>query len=414
MILVVEDDSTTSAHISRILTDRNYSVDSVSTGEEALATFNRKKHSLILMDIFLPGAYDGIEVARKITTSVPVPVLFISTGDDEELLDRLRATGGAGFIKKPFDARELIISVELALVAHHSQTTAHTLCPEELPGLVVEVNSDGIITWTNKSDEWFTQEIGLPSSPVFEHIAILAHDSEKNMLYNHIDHIRNEQNRYSHYIRFHAAASDEKWFEMHSHNRFNESGNYTGSTIILYDATNNVLKQNELTYYAYTDQLTGLPNRRVGYMMLEKELHRSRRNKSYLSVLMADIDGLKLVNDTLGHSAGDTHIYRAATVLDSSLRESDCVMRIGGDEFIILLPDSGPDGASKYISRVLQNIEQDNRNNPHQKPLHISLGYSIYAPGDTRTAGDLLDEADHKMYIAKKGEARYSEHLLRA
>jgi diguanylate cyclase (GGDEF)-like protein len=156
-------------------------------------------------------------------------------------------------------------------------------------------------------------------------------------------------------------------------------------------------------YLAHHDELTGLPNRRMFASHLTLALEQAARQKGSLAVVMLDLDGFKIVNDTLGHMAGDQVLRDVASVLRKNVRASDVVARIGGDEFIILLEGlSGESSARRFCDSIRSALDQ-----PiylHDQPLTISasVGVALY-PQDARDPIKLLRIADQRMYHRKKG-----------
>ncbi len=165
---------------------------------------------------------------------------------------------------------------------------------------------------------------------------------------------------------------------------------------IVRDITDRIRHEKELTYISLHDQLTGLYNRRY----FEKEIRRLDSSREHpIAVISADLDGLKLVNDTIGHSEGDRYLQAGAELLKSALRESDVLARVGGDEFALLLPRTGKAAAELLVNRIRRRLEQYNL---EQKslPLSISLGLAVSESPDY-SLEEVFRMADNNMYTEK-------------
>lgn len=152
----------------------------------------------------------------------------------------------------------------------------------------------------------------------------------------------------------------------------------------------------DLVVLAATDHLTGCLNRRAFSDRLDEEIDRAMRHCEPLSLVVADIDGFKYVNDTYGHPAGDEALKRAATTLRDRSRRSDIVARIGGDEFALLLPGVPLDAAVRYAQRVFDQYSTG------MGCLTFSAGVATLERSDP-TAERLFLEADRMMYHVKRG-----------
>jgi len=170
------------------------------------------------------------------------------------------------------------------------------------------------------------------------------------------------------------------------------------------DITYKYLKEKEIEYISLHDDLTGLYNRRF----FNEELKRLFNERSYpLALVVFDINGLKMVNDVLGHTWGDWLIKRVATVLKSSVRGVDLLARIGGDEFVLLMVNTDEEGVKKCISRIRKNLKEENEKD-NQPYISVSIGYAIQ-DGQFENPDKLFAEADRSMYGEKYSNRRNEE-----
>jgi len=153
---------------------------------------------------------------------------------------------------------------------------------------------------------------------------------------------------------------------------------------------------------AITDGLTMLYSRRYFLERLEEELRRSVRQRLSFSFLMADIDYFKQCNDTYGHLVGDVALKEIARLIKSTVREIDLVSRYGGEEFSILLPETGKEGAMRVAERLRRRIEHSIiKAYDESLKLTISIGISCF-PSDAKDSNTLIDKADTALYEAKR------------
>jgi diguanylate cyclase (GGDEF)-like protein len=150
------------------------------------------------------------------------------------------------------------------------------------------------------------------------------------------------------------------------------------------------------------DSLTGLFNRGFFFATVEREIQRSSRSGRRFGLLMMDLDGLKAINDRHGHFHGDQVLRAVAAVIKTGVRRIDTAARYGGDEFVVLLPETEPTGAYVLAEKIRQGVEDLGVTGPGFD-IHTSLSIGAVAyPDDGLTADDLLISADRAMYVSKR------------
>jgi diguanylate cyclase (GGDEF)-like protein len=152
---------------------------------------------------------------------------------------------------------------------------------------------------------------------------------------------------------------------------------------------------------ATTDELTGLYNRRALEERLAAEISRSLRHQLHTSVLLIDLDRFKIINDTLGHAAGDRLLIQVGRILRQQCRALDVVGRLGGDEFLVILPMTKPAEAQVFVGRVQASMRQMEQESPEFGPCTLSMGIAE-SPRHGTTVSSLLAAADTALYKAKR------------
>jgi len=156
----------------------------------------------------------------------------------------------------------------------------------------------------------------------------------------------------------------------------------------------------QLDHLAHQDSLIDLPNRRGFLRELERLIARVKRYGDKAAMLFVDVDGLKAINDSFGHLAGDQALIQVADLLSSGVRKSDVVARIGGDEFGILLENADEKSAHETASRLIDQIAGcEFLHDGDELPLSVAIGVGIIDPEDT--AATVMARADEEMYRRK-------------
>ncbi|OPX97707.1 MAG: Cyclic di-GMP phosphodiesterase Gmr [Syntrophorhabdus sp. PtaB.Bin006] len=177
---------------------------------------------------------------------------------------------------------------------------------------------------------------------------------------------------------------------------------------IVRDVTAHKKAQETVRHMAYHDQLTGLPNRMLFHDRLNMAMARAQRNGTSIAIMMFDLDKFKGINDSMGHEAGDILLKGVAQRLGNTLRKSDTVARMGGDEFLLILPDiTGMETVHIVAERIMNLFEEPFVINGLDVSTTASIGVALY-PQDGKEAETLVRHADMAMYHAKaEGGNRY-------
>lgn len=160
----------------------------------------------------------------------------------------------------------------------------------------------------------------------------------------------------------------------------------------------------KLESLSLTDDLTGLSNRRGFFTLGQQQVKIARRLRNDIFLIYIDVDQLKRVNDTHGHPAGDRLLIAVATILKETLRESDIIARIGGDEFAVLAMRAQRGGEKALLSRLEDKVRAHNLAGPKRSQLSLSIGFVRHDPKKAASIEEFLAQADYLMYRQKRGK----------
>jgi diguanylate cyclase (GGDEF)-like protein/PAS domain S-box-containing protein len=211
---------------------------------------------------------------------------------------------------------------------------------------------------------------------------------------------RKKEDKDSYTIKL-QLANKKKWIEIKSIEA--KYKNINLESLILMDITESKKQQEEIEYLSYKDKLTDLYNRRF----FEEEMERLDAERQLpISIIMADLNGLKFINDNYGHAKGDELLKKAAEILGSSIREEDVLARQGGDEFAVLLPKTDKNQVKKILKRIRAEIEKTKN---EKFPLSIALGAAT-KKNIEQDIEEVLKKADDNMYKDKLSVKQYNNY----
>lgn len=390
----------------------------------------------ILLDIIMPGM-DGFEVCRILKSDErlqKIPVLFLTAlKTSKEIRVKALEAGAEAFLTKPFDETELfaqILSMAKikaanvlqrqenerleALVAERTLKIEHELSArriieqelrdsEEKYRLLIENQTDMIVK-TDIAGRF------LYASPSY---CRLFGKLEKELLGNvykpqvHIDDRLVAENALASMLNPPYTSSYEervqtingwRWIQWDANALFGERGEIIGFIRSGRDVTERKKREEEILYLNYHDILTGLFNR----SFLAEEIKRLDTERQLpISVIMGDINGLKLVNDAFGHAEGDKLLVETAKILKRFCRKEDILARIGGDEFCILLPQTSGENVNLILNRINAALEEYEKNKERETYyLSIALGYAAKTIA-SESFESVLKNAEDFMYKRK-------------
>ncbi|OEG62268.1 MAG: hypothetical protein BHK79_07150 [Halanaerobium sp. MDAL1] len=216
-------------------------------------------------------------------------------------------------------------------------------------------------------------------------------DYRKKVINNFRNKVKNKES-YNHILQIFDKNNEEKYIEFRI--KPLKNGHIMANII---DVTEKIKRQKKIEYLSFHDELTDLYNRHY----LQEELKKLNKSRQYpVSIIIGDLDNLKAINDNLGHLAGDKYIKKAANIIKSLLRNEDIIARVGGDEFVITLPNTTKKTASSITKRIREKFELENKKSDKSIKFDISLGIST-AKNKKNDLINCYHLADQNMYKNK-------------
>ena len=273
---------------------------------------------------------------------------------------------------------------------------------------------DGLVTYVNDTFEVYT---GASASHSKGKLArdLIAHDYPAGFFEGWVEELR-VSDGISKELKFAPMSlgddqppSEPREFWLKASSLKDDNGCIEGMVAFVRDISELKSYERRLQELAFTDELTGLFNRRHFESLIHSEIARHRRSHQQMALLYIDLDNFKGINDALGHAAGDQLLKHVASLLKSNLREVDVIGRCGGDEFNVLLTQlDGSESAGRIASKIIEAVSETFGD--LEPKIGVSVGISFY-PDDGVNAETLQTRADRAMYLAKsRGKNRYETY----
>lgn len=430
-LLIVEDEPRYLASTRMLLAQYMRVIDIAASGAQAYSLLARHEYDLVLLDLRLPDA-DGEDILAYLREYQPAARVIVMSGDEriDGAIQALRL-GASDYLRKPCEPEELIRTLrnaaqKLSLERDNARMRQeiersehwHRLLVDVSPDLIYTLDAHGRFTYLNSAVQRMLgyQAEELVGRDCLTIVPPTEHDNARH----HLDERRaGERATRNHELRLRrkddllsGPATDHAdpiiTVELSSLGMYQPPadggkgvGEFLGSYGIARDVTARKLAEATIAFQAYHDLLTGLPNRALFKDRLGQALAHAKRHGQILATLFLDMDRFKVVNDTLGHLVGDGLLQAVAQRLRGCLREGDTLARIGGDEFMVLLPQiRSRDSAAFIAQKILGALKQPFNVEGHELFVGMSIGIAIH-PDDGETLETLIKHADIAMYNAK-------------
>lgn len=397
-VLCVDDDETCLKLLSLMLRKKVAGFHMARNGREGFELFTRHQPDIVITDIMMPGM-SGLDLAKCIReldqkTSIIITTAFNSTDFLVQSID----LAVNQFVMKPFNEKYLVKAIEhcyqgilreRALREQNERILILSRALEESPAAVAILSEGGLIEFVNRK---FSELTGWNSDELIG--MDICSTGEFDGWWQIRDAARSGL-EWQAEIQFPRKHADIFWGRARLAPFSHGTGNIRKFILMIEDISDQKRYEKELHYLATHDALTGLYNR--GFY--EIELQRLANGRHFpVSVIMADIDGLKVVNDQLGHEAGDKLIKAAASVLSDSFRADDVVARIGGDEFAVVIRGANAEVMLNIVRRNLLTRQWIEHAGCH---IPVSLSFGIATASCSEEFAVMQTKADALMYQDK-------------
>ena len=306
-----------------------------------------------------------------------------------------------GRLYTQFIGRDITERRESETALRESQETLNSIL-ESVPDVVWSFSADlSRLRYINRAAESI---YGYPASDFLENPRLwfdIVHIDDRARIEDHLRQLSPVNPFYNDEYRIVRKDGTERW--MHFHGRLVLGAYQAPLRIdgIATDVTARKMAELQVQVLAYYDKVTGLPNRSLFDDRLAQALHIAQRSDRKLAVMFMDLDNFKNINDTLGHHMGDMLLQAVSQSIVHSVREEDTVARIGGDEFVVILPDlERGEQAAAVAEKILHAAARPHMLQQQQVHTSVSIGISIY-PDDGHEARELVQHADTALYQAK-------------
>ncbi|MCB1860698.1 MAG: EAL domain-containing protein [Gammaproteobacteria bacterium] len=426
-VLVVDDEVRMRSSVGDLLQAYGHQCELAAGGEEALGLLSTGSIDLMLLDLNMPGI-DGYQVMREVKENYPDTDVIVVSGETtfESATEALRC-GAQDFLRKPYAPEELIRIVGNTLRKRSLERNIRDMnrcleASEHRYRFIVNNSPDIIYMLDNRGHFVFLNDriktiLGYETDELLgKHYSDFVHKDDLDKAMYVFDERRTGA-RASHNIEFRLLCKGSslpfRYFEsrsitielsamgVYAEQEADQKEAFVGTYGVVRDISERKRAEEVINFQLYHDLLTKLPNRALFRDRLNLAISQAKRSKSKLAVMFLDMDRFKVINDSLGHLAGDQLLQTIALRLSSCLRDGDTLARVGGDEFNLLVPGiNGRDDAAMVARKIMERLKEPVVLDGYEVFVSFSIGIAIF-PEDGQTIDVLVKNSDMAMYHTK-------------
>ena len=426
-VLLVDDDEVNLLLTSVALRERGFTITEATSGEGAIRILADWLPDVVVLDALMPGL-DGFQTCRELRV-LPgfesLPVLMLTGLDDDASITRAYEAGATDFFVK--STQWSLLAGRLRYLLRASRTRVELERSKSRLARAQDLARMGSFDWKRGGGgPLFSAEglrvfgLGPGDSLDFRALLRMLPEEERSAFVELLHDAMANSTVLATDLSAKLIDGRQRIVHIEAEPEFNEHGNLVGYTGIVQDVTDRRMAEDRIRHLANFDTLTGLPNRRQLIWRAERALEQGRRLNHQVALLLIDLDRFKVINDTLGHGAGDELLMEVSRRLRSCVRHSDQVLesslesmgarshrsleavgRLGGDEFVALLPEVADErDAERVASRILDLMREPIIVGGQECFVTASVGIALF-PRDGTNVADLLRNSDVAMYSVK-------------
>lgn len=418
-LLVVDDDRVTRMTISKVLKKAGYTTVEAQNGLEALKAVSLHHPSMVLMDVMMPemDGYTACRELRKSHDHQSLPVLMLTGLNDVESIDKAFESGATDFITKPLNWTLLTQRVRYALrtramsfdLHRNQQRLSQAQHIAKLGYWEIDLSGGKV----HCSDELYWV-LGMESDARVDSLDIfmnMVHADDRQAVQQAIEEAQRTQHPYE--LEHRIERPDGLEITVHQQGKLllDDEGHPQTLLGTIQDITERKAAEELIEYQAFYDSLTDLPNRRLFTDHVSHATPLAHQQQKQLAVLFMGLDRFKVVNDTLGHAAGDTLLREVAARLKGLNRDGVSIARFGADVFALLL--EGLEHSSEvdaYVATLMEQMAVPLTIQGQEFFITTSVGISLF-PHDGNGAESLMKAADTAMFRAKEAGGQQYQYF---
>lgn len=434
-LMVLDDNPNTSQALMRRLTREGHTIISAENEFQAMECLRNHSIETILVDymMFKDSLFAFLKKIEEDLSMGYTPIIIIGPPENMEVMQHITDSGVADYLAKPVNPALLKMRVQASLEKRYAfeqriirsqemQRTRRELeaAIQDLPdGFAIFDQDNHLVMHNDKLFEFYphlkNQEAMIRGGLTFEKF-LEANISAGIYLFKNKEKEESRQWLEDKKASFILPAC--QWEETLANGLTLGITTYRtpdgGGALVAKDISKDKAQHQDLTFLAYHDSLTGLPNRKAFHQRLNQSiLNFQEKENKVLAVLFLDLDGFKIINDSYGHEMGDWLLNQVAQRLRRCVRGDDVLARFGGDEFCITLNHaSNRTKVEMVAARILKSVSEPYIRNDISMTIGVSIGISVYSVGEDSES--LLKQADAAMYTVKqdgKGKYRFYDEI---